>query len=123
MSKAFFSHRPVAYVRGVWPRVGTGPLPGQGASPGIDDDMAFLGLLLLWAQTTPEGLQASTALVWTCGAWPEVRVVFSMPRASLKAQSCGQRVPSSLGPYVPSRSLCLRIRRAHNEVWVLFVGS
>lgn len=56
MSKAFFSHRPVAYVRGVWPRVDTGPLPRQGASPGIDDDMAFLGLLLLWAQTAPEGV-------------------------------------------------------------------
>jgi hypothetical protein len=44
MSEAFVRHRMMAYARCIWPRIGTGPLPRQGAGPRISDDIAFPGL-------------------------------------------------------------------------------
>lgn len=46
MSEAFVRHRSMAYARGVWPRVGTGPLPGKGAGLGISDVVGCPSLLL-----------------------------------------------------------------------------
>jgi hypothetical protein len=53
--EAFVSHHSLAYARCVWPRVGTGPMPGQWVDPRISDGMTFSGLPWPWAQTAPEG--------------------------------------------------------------------
>lgn len=115
MSAAFLKHRPMAYARSlggfvhvlasdpylVRGRLGISGNTVSQVSPNRGPDPHLRGSRLL----SPLPRHVATLYL----TWLEVWMVSSMPGTVLKVLCCNQRVSSSLGFYVPSRSLCLGI--------------
>jgi hypothetical protein len=128
MSEAFFKHRPVAYI---WGRLATRRHQTPAWIRGRTEDKRWNGIPKPSLTMAPErtwggpgfGLPDQDTWWYRTLLGPRFGCYFPCLGAILKARCCSQRVPSSLGLCVPSRSLCPRIRRAHKEVWVLFAGS
>lgn len=115
ISEAFIGHRPVAYTKGVWPRVSTGPLLGWGADLGISSDTVYQvfpdhGLKsYLRGSGLPPPLPGH--VVTPDLTSPEVQIVSFIPEAVLKHGAIPEGIPLAGDPL------------EHKEVQVLFAGS